>query len=142
MQASAGHQRALAAAQINALQGHVRQPRMPMALSQGQEQPLGLDAAAVPQQQADELIALWLEFEAGETNEAKFAKAMDRLEPLLQNSSNNGGTWREFDVDYSTVYDKKKAIGEGSTSLWDYAQSVLDDCVAKGVLKKKDEGLN
>lgn len=96
----------------------------------------------LPQQQADELIALWLEFEAGETNEAKFAKAMDRLEPLLQNSSNNGGTWREFDVDYSTVYDKKKAIGEGSTSLWDYAQSVLDDCVAKGVLKKIDEGLD
>ena len=75
----------------------------------------------LPQQQADELIALWLEFETGETNEAKFAKAMDRLEPLLQNSSNNGGTWREFDVDYQQVYDKKKAIGEGSASLWDYA---------------------
>ena len=96
----------------------------------------------LPQQQADELIALWLEFEAGETNEAKFAKAMDRLEPLLQNSSNNGGTWREFDVDYQQVYDKKKAIGEGSASLWDYAQGVLDDCVAKGVLKKKDQDSN
>lgn len=96
----------------------------------------------LPQEQADELIALWLEFEMGETNEAKFAKAMDRLEPLLQNSSNNGGTWHEFDVDYSTVYDKKKAIGEGSASLWDYAQAVLDDCVAKGILKKKDQDSN
>lgn len=96
----------------------------------------------LPQEQADELIALWLEFETGETNEAKFAKAMDRLEPLLQNSSNNGGTWREFDVDYSTVYDKKKAIGEGSASLWGYAQAVLDDCVAKGILKKKDQDSN
>jgi putative hydrolase of HD superfamily len=76
------------------------------------------------------LIALWLEFETGETNEAKFAKAMDRLEPLLQNSSNNGGTWREFDVDYQQVYDKKKAIGEGSASLWEYAHGVLDSPVA------------
>ncbi|ULT26956.1 HD domain-containing protein [Sphingobacterium sp. E70] len=44
----------------------------------------------LPEQQAEELISIWEEFEAGETREAQFAKAMDRLEPLLQNSSNNG----------------------------------------------------
>ena len=39
------------------------------------------------------------------TDEAKFAKSMDRFEPLLQNTSNNGGTWAEFNVPYQKVYD-------------------------------------
>ena len=70
----------------------------------------------LPDEQAEELIAIWQEFEEGQSNEAKFAKTMDRLEPLLQNTSNNGGTWREFDVDYSKVYEKKKVIRESSAS--------------------------
>lgn len=61
----------------------------------------------LPKKQAEDFIAIWEEFEAGETNEAKFARSMDRLEPLLQNTSNNGGTWKEFDVKYDKVYEKK-----------------------------------
>lgn len=91
----------------------------------------------LPREQADVLIALWDEFEAGETPEARFARAMDRLEPLLQNTSNNGGTWREFDVDYATVYAKKKVIEEGSESLWEFALKLLDESVEKGILRKK-----
>lgn len=64
----------------------------------------------LPKKQAEEMIAIWEEFEAGESNEAKFAKSMDRLEPLLQNTSNNGGTWKEFDVNYKKVYEKKSVI--------------------------------
>ena len=92
----------------------------------------------LPQDQAHELIAIWEEFEAGLSNEAKFAKAMDRLEPLLQNTSNNGGTWKEFDVDYSKVYEKKKVVKEGSTTLWNYAENLLNENVAKGILKKNE----
>ena len=91
----------------------------------------------LPTEQADELIALWEEFETGVTNEAKFAKSMDRLEPLLQNTSNDGGTWKEFDVDYNAVYEKKKVIKDGSTSLWKYAANLLNESVEKGILKKK-----
>ncbi len=90
----------------------------------------------LPPGQADELIAIWEEFEAGVTDEAKFARAMDRLEPLLQNTSNNGGTWREFDVPYQKVYDKKKVIKEGSISIWNYAEQLINESVAKGILKK------
>lgn len=90
----------------------------------------------LPKKQAKELIAIWEEFEAGETNEAKFAKAMDRLEPLLQNTSNNGGTWREFDVSYKKVYEKKSVIKDGSTTLWNYAEELINESVAKGILKK------
>ena len=92
----------------------------------------------LPQDQALELIAIWEEFEAGLSNEAKFAKAMDRLEPLLQNTSNNGGTWKEFDVYYSKVYEKKKVVKEGSTTLWNYAENLLNESVVKGILKKNE----
>lgn len=90
----------------------------------------------LPEKQALEFIAIWTEFEEGVSNEAKFAKSMDRLEPLLQNTSNNGGTWKEFGVKYQTVYDKKKIIEEGSTELWKYSENLIRDSVEKGILKK------
>ncbi len=92
----------------------------------------------LPDEQAEELIEIWQEFEAGETPEARFAKAMDRIEPLLQNTSNNGGTWREFDVDYSKVFEKKKVIAQGSATLWKFAENLLNESVEKGILKKTD----
>lgn len=90
----------------------------------------------LPKEQAEEFISIWEEFENGETNEAKFAKSMDRLEPLLQNISNNGGTWKEFGVGYDKVYEKKQVIKEGSTSIWDYAEKAINESVEKGILKK------
>ena len=90
----------------------------------------------LPKSQAEELIAIWEEFEAGETHEAKFARAMDRLEPLLQNTSNNGGTWKEFGVPYNKVYEKKSVIKEGSKSLWNYAEGLINESVEKGILEK------
>ncbi len=90
----------------------------------------------LPGSQAEELIAIWEEFEAGETQDAKFARAMDRFEPLLQNSSNNGGTWNEPGVNYDKVYAKKSVIKAGSNVLWEYAEGLIDDGVKKGILKK------
>ncbi|WP_183568739.1 HD domain-containing protein [Mucilaginibacter sp. SP1R1] len=91
----------------------------------------------LPPEQAQELIAIWEEFEAGETPEAQFARAMDRLEPLLQNVSNNGGTWREYQISYDRVVQKKGIISEGSQTLWDFAKTLIDDSVEKGILKKE-----
>lgn len=91
----------------------------------------------LPPEQAKEFIAIWTEFEEGITDEAKFAKAMDRFEPLLQNTSNDGGTWTEFNVPYQKVYDKKKAIKNGSTLIWDYAENLINESVEKGILIKK-----
>lgn len=90
----------------------------------------------LPDGQARKLIAVWEEFEAGQTPEARFARAMDRLEPLLQNSSNDGGTWKEFDVAYDQVYEKKKVIAQGSAALWEFAEGVIDESVARGILRK------
>lgn len=90
----------------------------------------------LPESQAQEFIGVWEEFEAGITPEAKFARAMDRFEPLLQNTSNSGGTWQEFDVEYQTVYNKKKAIENGASSIWKYAEELLNESVERGVLRK------
>ncbi|WP_026451557.1 HD domain-containing protein [Aequorivita capsosiphonis] len=90
----------------------------------------------LPKEQAEDFIKIWIEFEEGISNEAKFARSMDRLEPLLQNTSNDGGTWKEFGVKYQTVYDKKKVIKNGSKKLWKFAENLINDSVQKGILKK------
>jgi len=90
----------------------------------------------LPAEQAEEFITTWKEFEDGVTDEAKFARSIDRFEPLLQNTSNNGGTWAEFNIPYHKVYEKKKAIEKGSTSLWKYAEHLINESVEKGILKK------
>ncbi len=90
----------------------------------------------LPADQAKEFIEIWIEFEEGITEEAKFARSMDRFEPLLQNTSNNGGTWAEFDVSYDKVYNKKKAIEKGSSAIWKYAENLINESVKKGILKK------
>ncbi|MFV0265921.1 MAG: HD domain-containing protein [Draconibacterium sp.] len=53
-----------------------------------------------------------------------------------KHTSNNGGTWKEFGVKYETVYEKKKAIRNGSKELWEFAEDLLNDSVKKGILLK------
>ncbi len=91
----------------------------------------------LPQKQAEELISLWVEFEEMKTPESKFARALDRLEPLLQNVSNNGGTWREFNVGYQQVMEKKRLIQDGSEKIWAFAENLINESVKKGILKDK-----
>ena len=96
----------------------------------------------LPKQQAQDLIDIWEEFEANVSAEAKFARSMDRLEPFLQNTSNDGGTWSEFDVPLSKVMEKKSVIRDGSTAVYDYGMETLEENVQKGIIKddtKKEE---
>ncbi|MFT3908403.1 MAG: HD domain-containing protein [Ferruginibacter sp.] len=90
----------------------------------------------LPKEQADEMIALWEEFEACETADAKFAKTMDRFEPFLQNVSNDGGTWKEYNVDYSRVYNTQALMQDGSKAIWKLAEPMLEQTMAKGFFKK------
>ena len=61
---------------------------------------------------------------------------MDRFEPLLQDATNNGGTWVEYNVPFQNVYDMNKAIKNGSTTIWNYAEKLINESVDKGILKK------
>ena len=90
----------------------------------------------LPKEQADELTTIWEEFEEGVTDEAKFAKAMDRFEPLLQDATNDGGTWAEYDVPYQSVYDLNLGIKKSSETIWEYAVNLINESVEKGNLKK------
>ena len=90
----------------------------------------------LPKELADELTTIWEEFEEGVTDEAKFAKAMDRFEPLLQDATNDGGTWAEYDVPYQSVYDLNLGIKKSSETIWEYAVNLINESVEKGNLKK------
>ena len=92
----------------------------------------------LPAKQAEEFVAIWEEFETGDTAEARFARSMDRFEPILQNVSNQGGTWTEHDVPYQTVMEKTRKIEHGSKIIWDFTETLIDDSVAKGYIKKTD----
>jgi putative hydrolases of HD superfamily len=93
--------------------------------------------AMLPETSREELLALWQEFEARETPEARFAKAMDRFMPLLHNYFTQGTTWREYDVSLEQVLDLNRCINESSSTLWAYVQTLLSRAVDAGYLADK-----
>lgn len=88
----------------------------------------------LPGEQGAELRALWDEFEARRTPEARFAAAVDRLQPLLHNYLTEGKAWRQHGVTADRVRTVNARIGEGSAALWEQARRLIDDAVAKGYL--------
>jgi len=89
----------------------------------------------LPEDQAKELTALFDEFEENLTMEAKFAHAMDNLQPLILNDSNNGGDWKEHGVTASQVYARHTKTKEGSEKLFEVADGILQKNIEKGNLK-------
>jgi putative hydrolase of HD superfamily len=89
----------------------------------------------MPPDQAKEYVALWEEFEARETPEAKFAAAIDRLDPLLHNIYTEGMSWREHGVTADQVLAINGRIGQSAPELWEMIEAMVQDCVDKGYLK-------
>jgi putative hydrolase of HD superfamily len=89
----------------------------------------------LPSDQAIEFRKLWDEFEAGETADARFAKAIDRLQPILLNHAVRGGTWTDFDVDEAQERKLTSRITDGSPELWQVAEAIFTDAVNHGWLK-------
>lgn len=75
----------------------------------------------LPQEQQEELRALWDEFEAGETQEAKFAHTMDNIQPIMLNAASDGKGWREHEVQLNQIFKRNAHTAEGSEELWEYA---------------------
>jgi putative hydrolase of HD superfamily len=88
----------------------------------------------LPGDQKAELIALFDEFEAYQTAESKFAHAMDNLQPLLLNHSNDGGDWREHHVSASTVYGRQAKTRRGSETLFDVTDQIIREHIRRGNL--------
>ncbi|QVQ50351.1 HD domain-containing protein [Spiractinospora alimapuensis] len=88
----------------------------------------------LPEEQALQARAVWDEFEARETPEARFARAIDRIAPMLANAATDGGTWTEYNVSKDQVLEKVKIIAEGSPQLGEYARGLIEDAATKGYL--------
>jgi putative hydrolase of HD superfamily len=89
----------------------------------------------LPKEQGEESYRLWREFEEEATPEAKFAVAMDRLHPMLLNYFTQGAGWKENGVSSEQVLAYNRKIAEGSERLWQFAQNLIRDAVAKGYLR-------
>jgi len=91
----------------------------------------------LPRDQALQYLAMWREFEARETAEARFAAAVDRLMPILLNFHNKGGSWIEYDLSAEEVLKATAYVGEGSQELWGVVQGILKRSVDSGFIKEK-----
>ena len=92
--------------------------------------------ALLPGEQGVEMRALWDEFEARETREARFARALDRFAPILANHHTEGGTWSLFKVTAAQVKEKVRLIEDGSPSLGAYALELVELSIARGHLSE------
>jgi putative hydrolase of HD superfamily len=89
----------------------------------------------LPDDQAAWVRQLWDEFEAKATPEARFAGALDRLQPMLMNATADGGGWAEHGITAQRVRATNAVIDHGSPALWAAAQEVLARAVSDGVLQ-------
>ncbi|MEV6983756.1 HD domain-containing protein [Sphaerisporangium sp. NPDC051017] len=90
----------------------------------------------LPADQTATLRGLWDEFEERVTPEARFAKALDRLAPMLANHYNEGGSWARHGVTVEQVMEKVEIIREGSPTLGDYATEIVELSAARGHLAR------
>lgn len=90
----------------------------------------------LPEDQGQELRALWDEFEAGKTKEAKYGDMLDRMQPLLLNYVTQGGSWKTHNIPVEKVYKRNEiTLTEGPQELKELVNYVIDECVAKGYIK-------
>jgi len=89
----------------------------------------------LPENQAKEFMSIWNEYENCETEESRFAQAMDSFMPILHNYKTKGLQWQRLGVTSDKVLLKNRRIEKGSKVLWEYIQKIVKDAVEKGYLK-------
>lgn len=90
----------------------------------------------LPEDQKQELIALFDEFEAGETAESRYAHAMDNLQPLILNNSNDGGDWKEHGVTAEQVYGRQSRTKLGSEKLFEVTDDIIREHIKRGSIRE------
>ena len=90
----------------------------------------------LPDDQKRELVSLFDEFESYESPEARFAHAMDNVQPLILNDSNEGGDWKDHQVSAELVYGRHKKTKLGSEKLYEVSDEILQKNIKKGNLKE------
>ena len=77
----------------------------------------------LPADQGEDLMALWREFEEQKTPEARFARTMDNLQPMMLNAATDGKAWVEHQVRIGQILKRNERTHEGSAELWEYAKA-------------------
>ena len=90
----------------------------------------------LPEEQKEELMALFDEFEEFATPESKFAHAMDNLQPLMLNNSNDGSDWRRHEVCAEQVYGRQNKTRLGSEKLYEITKQIIEENIEKGNIKR------
>ncbi|MCI5481847.1 MAG: HD domain-containing protein, partial [Lachnospiraceae bacterium] len=93
----------------------------------------------LPEDQERWLRGLWEEFEAAETPEARFALALDKVQPVLLNDATGGRAWEEHGVRRSQILNRNKKTPEGSEALWNYARSLIEKNTEAGKIQDNRE---
>jgi putative hydrolase of HD superfamily len=88
----------------------------------------------LPEDQAVQMRQIWDEFEARQSPEARYAAALDRLQPILLNYTTQGRSWREHGITADQVIAHNQHAEDGAPQLWAYVKRLLDDAVAKSYL--------
>jgi len=89
----------------------------------------------LPEDQQEHFLCLWKEFEEQETIEAKYAAAIDRIQPLLLIYFTQGRTWIDHGIDLEQELKRNELLKEITPALWDYAKEIIHDAAQKGYLK-------
>mgnify|MGYP001026139925 FL=1 len=90
----------------------------------------------LPVEQQKKFRDLWEEFEKCETPEAKFARTMDHIQPIILNDASKGKSWVEHGVHLNQILDRNKRTPEGSKKLWEYAfENLIRPNVDSGKIK-------
>ncbi len=90
----------------------------------------------LPEDQASYVRALWDEFEEGATPEARFANALDKIQPLLLNDASGGDTWKSHGINISQILKRNERTPKGSEALWEYCKPILEQNIEKGNISK------
>lgn len=81
----------------------------------------------LPADQRDKLRSLWDEFEEGKTPEARFARAMDHIQPVMLNDASGGRSWMEHDIRLDQVLERNACTAQGAEQLWEYVKETWID---------------
>lgn len=94
----------------------------------------------LPQEQGEYLRALWDEFEAMETPEARFANTLDKIQPVLLTAQAQGKSWKEHGVRESQIMGRNARTHEGSEVLWNHVREIIEKSIEAGFIRREGSG--
>lgn len=120
--------------EIDAGDAYIYDPAARAAAAKKEEAAAERIFGLLPADQGRWLRGLWDEFEANVTDDARFARALDRIQPTLQNAASGGASWTSHAIHAGQVTDMMAGVGPGAPALHELVLKMLDRLVEDGIL--------